>query len=53
MNFFILGFSSAFAFCPLVFTTFYAFYITSDSSGVTPGAIAGEKAGVTAVALIE
>ena len=51
LNTVLLGFASTFAFCCLVFTIFYAFDVTSDSSGVTEGAMAVSTSGVTAGAI--
>ena len=52
LNFVTLGFASAVAFYCLVFTIFYAFDITSDSSSVTAVAISEATEVVTEGALI-
>ena len=46
LNFVTLGFASAISFCSLVITIFYAFDVTSVSSGVTAGAMEGATVGM-------
>ena len=52
LNFVTLGFASSVALCCLVFTIFYVFGVTSNSSAVIVGEIAGAIAGVTEGELI-